>query len=619
MATTSKIKRSSNPDLVDSNRYIQQAMSELAFQSQQQTINANRALRASNYEQAELILDRQLNDDEIMLKSVSGPSRLPLGAERRYADFENKMYKFDPDEKDKVTQLTRALAQMGVQYTIDTDAAGNITVKSTNRYFTNVVPGKVVSSVAAAPVASAAAPVASAAAPAPSAPAPAPSVPAPVSKTPRTPASPIDLTMTRTPSSPIDLTMSSTTTYTPITPRRLDLVPEDGGSDSDPLNRTLEYTGPSSLNNTREYITIEDDEKEEVNDDSVVIFNEVLNRFDLKESSYKSSLYNLRKERLQQIAEYLNLYITENESRDSILTEVRNELQKLEKNKNKQIEEISRALKTRSEDRAKGNNSNIQLTKKEERYFQDLNSKLTQLQPEITTVEQNIENYQEWLQRNPDDPRSQQVKESLLQFQEQLIQLTQEYESIEAEYKQLEKNIYGYGLPTKQIPNGYKFGKYKLLKKKLDKNVLKFVTKNDNRSNIPEFYVSNKLVDIIKKAINTGAIYTSDTNKLTNDEKDILETIVTRSKADVKLIEGDDDKSIGGLMKKSLSTRNPAYATDDKLRSRLQILIGEREGGNDSKQLLNELSDVLDEMERRGLLNSKKANKITKEVMKIKV
>ena len=105
---------------------------------------------------------------------------------------------------------------------------------------------------------------------------------------------------------------------------------------------------------------------------------------------------------------------------------------------------------------------------------------------------------------------------------------------------------------------------------------MKFLTKSNNRSNIPEFYVSNELTNIIKEAVKTGKMHKEDVSKLSKDEKAILQTIIERSQADVTLASNNEDGSIGGMIDASLyKPRNPAYLTDDRLKKRMTILVGE--------------------------------------------
>ena len=611
---------SRNPNLVDASLYIMQSLGELGVKSQQETINANRALKASNYELAEHVLDRPLTDQEIAYKTVSEPLRYPVGSQRRFTDYENKTYTFSLDEKAKVDELTKALSQMGVQYNIDVDLVNNkITVKTTNRYFTSVIPGKVVSSAAdAISKARAAAALAS----------------APPSGS------------SASSSSASSSSLGSDTTIADSSGYRIRISAPRLGShrlfDKTKDSRFIRSLGlvPSNYWSTLQNMPVK---KLDELSQSLGFKNVSVAKFNNKPQQYKDFLKYYIDVTAAAEANPKN-DITDPKFRPFAWRYANKRIMSEEKDADEDSEEKESSSNSSSSD-----DSIAQLTPKPKPRPSTSNNNFAQdiMTPSSVRKKLNLSRDFDDIQPDPEYRLPADYKTlSIDQLDEELQGLEDERQQViremisqgisQADFIQLEDNLYeivnrqsaikrrrsaladldgwsGSGIGIKKPPRALPFGRYQLLTSKLNKNILKFLTKSNNRSNIPQFYVSNQLANIIKKAIKTGEIHKQDINDLAKDEKAILQTIIERTHADVKLVSNDEEGTIGGLITAGLyKPRNPTYLQDDRLKRRMHILMGERQGGNDSKELLNELGEVLEELKVRGLIDKKTVEHMNK-------
>ena len=139
------------------------------------------------------------------------------------------------------------------------------------------------------------------------------------------------------------------------------------------------------------------------------------------------------------------------------------------------------------------------------------------------------------------------------------------------------------------------FGKYMLSLDKLKDNIIKITTMKKNRTGIPFFYVSSKMKDLITRALRTGKIYSNDIMNLSQEEQAILDTILTRSKADVEIVQEDNKYN-----KQSLNLKNE-YMTDRSLKRRLKILVGSQAAGNNNNDLKREIALLSKEAQKRGI------------------
>jgi len=168
----------------------------------------------------------------------------------------------------------------------------------------------------------------------------------------------------------------------------------------------------------------------------------------------------------------------------------------------------------------------------------------------------------------------------------------------------------GFGVKPEQF--GVLFGRYKLLLRPLERNIVKFSTMKSNKAPIPPFHTSKKFIDIIKHAIKHGYIKMSDIKTLDKSEQDILDHIIKRTRADIEI---EDDHSVGGMSVRTMYPAvitnkyrevigNPAYMQDTSLKRRLNTLVGLREGGNTSTAVSNEISAIMNNMLDRGLMSN---------------
>ena len=136
-------------------------------------------------------------------------------------------------------------------------------------------------------------------------------------------------------------------------------------------------------------------------------------------------------------------------------------------------------------------------------------------------------------------------------------------------------------------------GKYQISMDKLRDNIIKVVTMKKNRTGIPHFYTSSKFKDLILRALKTQKIYSNDIMNLSQEEQAILDTILTRSKADVEIVQ--EDKTYNAQSKKH------EYMTDRSLKRRLKILMGEITAGNNNNDLKREIKLLTQEAAKRGI------------------
>jgi len=130
---------------------------------------------------------------------------------------------------------------------------------------------------------------------------------------------------------------------------------------------------------------------------------------------------------------------------------------------------------------------------------------------------------------------------------------------------------------------------------------LKFTTPRGNRClRIPDFYITSKFKALIDDLLQTGKVNTNLYNLLKDDEKQILDHIITISKVDIQLPENDSS--------------NTEFLTGRQLQERLPVLLGSLVAGNDSDVLKNQISDLLQALKSRKLMTATGVQAINKKV-----
>ena len=142
---------------------------------------------------------------------------------------------------------------------------------------------------------------------------------------------------------------------------------------------------------------------------------------------------------------------------------------------------------------------------------------------------------------------------------------------------------YGAGLKkNEELPEHAKFGNNIILLNKLyHKNILSFKNKSLNAVEyFPNVKVSDKLVDIIMQIINNEQPSQNDVDNLNNNEKGILDALL----------------NISGLYKKfNIDVLNKTSHINS-LKKQLKLIEGEIMAGNNNKELLIELKDVVNKL-----------------------
>jgi len=105
---------------------------------------------------------------------------------------------------------------------------------------------------------------------------------------------------------------------------------------------------------------------------------------------------------------------------------------------------------------------------------------------------------------------------------------------------------------------------------------------------------------LIDDLLQTGKVNTNLYNLLKDDEKQILDHIITISKVDIQLPENDSS--------------NTEFLTGRQLQERLPVLLGSLVAGNDSDVLKNQISDLLQALKSRKLMTATGVQAINKKV-----
>lgn len=143
------------------------------------------------------------------------------------------------------------------------------------------------------------------------------------------------------------------------------------------------------------------------------------------------------------------------------------------------------------------------------------------------------------------------------------------------------------------------FGKYVLDSKTLKDKIITFKTKKGHKVlKLPAMYVSAKMTRLIESLLQNGQVDERMYGYLSSDEKDLFQTILSITKVD--LTDSSSDKS--------------AYYDDESLVNRLPVLIGSIGAGNNSKELKNEIADLLQALKVRKLVHPSTLTKISKKV-----
>ncbi len=132
------------------------------------------------------------------------------------------------------------------------------------------------------------------------------------------------------------------------------------------------------------------------------------------------------------------------------------------------------------------------------------------------------------------------------------------------------------------------FGKYQLDNKKLAKNVLSFTHTNGHSvSDFPAYKIGNSLKGVILSILNGMPVNFDE-------------------------LESEDVSAFNLVMKKTgCQFKNPITNNGDALMTRLEILIGEIDAGNDSKAIKTELSQTLNALQQAKLISAKQVKEAT--------
>ena len=156
-----------------------------------------------------------------------------------------------------------------------------------------------------------------------------------------------------------------------------------------------------------------------------------------------------------------------------------------------------------------------------------------------------------------------------------------------------DEHIYGMGLHLEKIPKFCQFGKIFIkLDKLFYKNIL--AVKDHNKFNIHGFKdcpVSDEFVELIMKMCKGHQPTPSDIKNLKLNEKEIFDMLLYTSG-----------------VHKTVHT-NTKDATVEKLKSRLELVEGEIESGNNNIQLLQELGNILNKLSNLGIIGKLTAKK----------
>lgn len=138
-----------------------------------------------------------------------------------------------------------------------------------------------------------------------------------------------------------------------------------------------------------------------------------------------------------------------------------------------------------------------------------------------------------------------------------------------------------------------KFGKYWIRRDKLKKNVLSIYTLSNRGqkrkiNGLPNKIISEKLVDILLEDNKSNYNF----SRLDKDDKEYISRLLIMSG--------------GNLTNKNVEKDvNRYYLSFSDIQKRLEILIGQIESGNvDNPEIKNEISDIINTLEKAGILSS---------------
>lgn len=156
-----------------------------------------------------------------------------------------------------------------------------------------------------------------------------------------------------------------------------------------------------------------------------------------------------------------------------------------------------------------------------------------------------------------------------------------------------DEHVYGMGLHLAKIPKFCQFGKIFIkLDKLFYKNIL--AVKDQNKFNIHGFKdcpVSDEFVELIMKMCKGHQPTPSDIKNLKLNEKEIFDMLLYTSG-----------------VHKTVHT-NTKDSTIEKLKSRLELVEGEIESGNNNIKLLHELGEILNKLSNLGVIAKANAKK----------
>lgn len=173
--------------------------------------------------------------------------------------------------------------------------------------------------------------------------------------------------------------------------------------------------------------------------------------------------------------------------------------------------------------------------------------------------------------------------------------------SVEKPFKKLDEEtgveLYGWGIKPEIIPDAVPFGKLKLMLHKLYyKNML--VIKHRDGSNViglPNLRVSDEFVKIILKVIKGDKIKHSDLETLKTQELHLYNRIIHLAELH-KTNPIDTDKTI------------------KHLKHKMELLVGEIQSGNDSKEIKKELHQIVHSLKEFGVIGTGEAKAFIKQI-----
>lgn len=153
-------------------------------------------------------------------------------------------------------------------------------------------------------------------------------------------------------------------------------------------------------------------------------------------------------------------------------------------------------------------------------------------------------------------------------------------------------NLKGWGIKNDDVPKMADFGNVKILLNKLFyKSILSVKDKKSNNIHgFPAIRVSQPFVDIVMKLFNGDNLSKNDLNILPTNEHELYDRLMY----------------ISGLKKSNATSID---TTIDEIKKRVELVQGQIEAGNNNKDLLNELTSLLNKLVNFGVLTRNQMKK----------